>query len=178
MNQSNFSRREVIGGAVTVGLATGTVSNDIVRAAPTTADEAVLMDYFLTFSEAVTGFSRSDLESTGQGANYYATARNVLGASTFAEFLQTFHGSGLNALLSSSKQGPIARNLTKLWYSATWTRLPREWQDTYGTVQNDTTFIVSSAAYTRGLLWRAIGVNPPGAGPPGYGSWGEPPNIT
>ncbi|WP_330465905.1 hypothetical protein OG547_09875 [Streptomyces longwoodensis] len=36
-------------------------------------------------------------------------------------------------------------------------------------------FVVSPAAYTEGLLWRAIGAHPSGAKAPGYGSWATPP---
>src|SRR5262245_61666472 len=177
MGQSNLTRRDVIGGAVTVGFATGTVRDDIVRAAPGTVDETALMEYFLNLSEVATGFSRPDLESTGQGAAYFATARNVLGSATFGEFLRAFHDSGLDALLNSPKQGPIVRTVIKLWYTATWERLPREWQDAYGRVSNDATFIVSADAYTTGLLWLAIGANPPGANAPGYGTWSNPPTV-
>jgi hypothetical protein len=175
MSQSNLTRRDVIGGAVTLGLTTATVCDDIVRAAPGTVDETVLMEYFLNFSEEATGFSRPDLELTGQGSAYFATARDVIGGGKFAESLQAYHDSGLGTLLSSPKLGPIARNLIKLWYTATWERLPHEWQDAYGRISNDTTFIVSADAYTTGLLWPAIGANPPGANAPGYGTWSNPP---
>jgi len=39
-------------------------------------------------------------------------------------------------------------------------------------------FVVSPAAYTEGLLWRAIGAHPAGAKAPGYGSWAQPPDIS
>ena len=39
------------------------------------------------------------------------------------------------------------------------------------------TSTVTSASYQEGLLWRAIGANPPGAKAPGYGSWAKPPRI-
>jgi hypothetical protein len=177
MSQSNLTRRDVIGGAVTLGLATGTGRDEVVYAAPGTVDEIVLTQYFLNFSEAATGFSRSDLESTGQGATYFATARDVLGGDTCGEFLQAYHDNGLDAVLSSPKLGQIARNVIKLWYTATWERFPRDWQDAYGKVSSDTTFIVSADAYTTGLLWQAIGVNPPGANAPGYGTWSDPPTV-
>ncbi|WP_037853515.1 hypothetical protein [Streptomyces sp. NRRL S-340] len=38
-------------------------------------------------------------------------------------------------------------------------------------------FVVSSDAYTEGLLWRAIGAHPSGAKAPGYGSWATPPTF-
>lgn len=38
-------------------------------------------------------------------------------------------------------------------------------------------FVVSPAAYTEGLVWRAIGAHPAGAKAPGYASWAQPPDI-
>ena len=39
------------------------------------------------------------------------------------------------------------------------------------------TSTVTAASYQEGLLWPAIGANPPGAKAPGYGSWAQPPRI-
>jgi len=178
MSRSNFTRRDVIGGAVTFSLVTAAVSDEIAHTAPRIADDAALTDYFLDFSEAATGFSRADLESTGQGEAYFATARDILEGNRFEDFLRAYHDSGLQALLSSPKFGPIARNMIKLWYTATWERLPRKWQDDYGSISNDTKFVVSAEAYKTGLLWPAIGVNPPGAHGPGYGAWSDAPSRT
>ena len=52
-----------------------------------------------------------------------------------------------------------------------------EWTESFGALENDVTFVVSPAAYTEGLLWRAIGARPHGAKAPGYGSWAAPPRI-
>jgi hypothetical protein len=175
MKQLDLSRRDVLGAGASLSLALGLVGNDSARAAPGTVDDSVLMEYFLNFSETATGFSRSDLKSTGQDAAYFATAQRVLGRDAFAEFLQASHGSDMQTLLSSPKLGPIARNLIKLWYTATWERLPSEWQDAYGGTSKNTAFIVSADAYTTGLLWPAIGANPPGANAPGFGTWSNPP---
>jgi hypothetical protein len=38
-------------------------------------------------------------------------------------------------------------------------------------------FVVSPAAYTEGLMWRAVGAHPAGAKAPGYASWTRPPDI-
>ena len=52
-----------------------------------------------------------------------------------------------------------AEALIRLWYLGVW---------------NDA--VVDPEAYREGLLWRAVGTNPPGSRPPGYGTWAlEPP---
>jgi hypothetical protein len=75
------------------------------------------------------------------------------------------------------KLGPIARNIIKLWYIGIWEPLPQHWIERYGPLDTNTGFMVNESAYTEGLLWVAIGANPPGAKAPGYGSWAHPPQI-
>ncbi len=156
--------------------------------------ETELMEYFLDFSVAVTGFSRFDLQGTGQAFLYFDTVRRMIGDEILGDLLRTFHEldekaqkeykppiltEGLNSkILASEKLGPIARNIIKLWYIATWYQLPDEWHKLYNTSQDDKDFIPSPQAYPEGLVWRAIGVNPPGAKAPGYGTWSEPPSVT
>ncbi|MEM9922715.1 MAG: hypothetical protein AAF915_03000 [Cyanobacteria bacterium P01_D01_bin.50] len=141
-------------------------------------DTPKFMEYFLDFSVAVTGFSRFDLQGTGQASLYFETIRGIIGGEMFRELLQTFQDGGVDDILISAKLGPIARNIIKLWYMATWEQLPEAWRKTFGSRQNDSTFIVSPYAYPEGLLWSAIGVNPPAAKAPGYGTWSEPPSFT
>jgi hypothetical protein len=152
------------------------------------------MESFLDISVALTGFSRFHLQGTGQAGLYFATVRDIIGGDLFAELLETFHRlqtaaqnqqdefiltNGIRIeILGSEKLGAIARNIIKLWYVATWYQLPQDWRETFGTKENDKTFIPSPQAYPEGLLWPAIGVNPPGAKGLGYGTWSEPPAVS
>jgi hypothetical protein len=54
---------------------------------------------------------------------------------------------------------------------------PLEQQGRQRTPARTASYVVSAAAYTEGLLWRAIGAHPQGAKAPGYGSWAVPPEI-
>jgi hypothetical protein len=54
---------------------------------------------------------------------------------------------------------------------------PLEQQGRQRTPARIASFVVCPAAYTEGLLWRAIGAHPAGAKAPGYGSWAAPPVI-
>ena len=153
-----------------------------------------LMDYFLDLSVALTGFSKFNLQGTGQVTAYYSTVEKIIGKELFEELLHIFHSleeqaqadndesivtKGLRSdILGSEKLGAIARNIIKLWYVATWYQLPQSWRETFGVKESDRTFVVSPQAYPEGLLWSAIGVNPPAAKAPGYGTWSNPPLVT
>jgi hypothetical protein len=145
-------------------------------------------DRFLAFSAEVTGFSAFELLGTGQAESYLASVTGVVGERVLGELLDAYERVSAEAgedrkarlyrdVLSSEKLGPVARNIIKMWYVGAWYELPPEWTESFGARDNDVTFFVSPAAYTEGLLWRAIGANPPGAKAPGYGSWAAPPRI-
>lgn len=148
------------------------------------------LDDFVAFSEAVTGFSAFRLHGTGQAEEYRATVADVAGADVLDALLDAWarvreeadRGGDLDDLLnrdvsSDPRLGPITRNVIKMWYVGTWYELPKEWWDAYGVGERNTMFTVSPAAYTEGLLWPAMGANPPGAKAPGYASWTGPPRI-
>ena len=157
-------------------------------------DITEFMEYFLDFSVAATGFSRFDLQGTGQASLYFDTVKEKVGEAIFVEFLETFHALDVKAqkeykptilteglqskIMGSGKLGPIARNIIKLWYIAIWDPLPSEWQNWYATSEDEEAFIPSPQAYPEGLVWKAVGVNPPGAKAPGYGTWSEPPSVS
>jgi len=130
------------------------------------------------------------LHGTGQAEEYRATVADVAGADVLDALLDAWtrireeadRGDDIGDLLrrdvfGDPRLGPIARNVIKMWYVGTWYELPREWSDSYGVSGRDTTFTVSPTAYTEGLLWPAMGTNPPGAKAPGYASWTGPPRI-
>jgi hypothetical protein len=154
---------------------------------------------FLSFSEEVTGFSEFYLEGTGQVDLYFSILTEMLGEYTLQELLSTFDNIKMQSkdnnepsmlltklnleIFESEKLGLIARNIIKLWYVATWYQLPLEWQQKFGSneirrKEHTETFIASAQAYPEGLLWLTIGVNPPGAKAPGYGTWSDPPTVS
>jgi hypothetical protein len=149
------------------------------------------LENFLAFSADVTAFSRFELQGTGQAQEYLDTVMHIVGA-TIVDRLLDLHASTVAAaagdgaarddllrrdVLGDPQLGPVARNIVKMWFLGIWYQLPREWTEAFGARPNDVTFVVSGAAYTEGLLWPAIGANPPGAKGPGYGSWASLPQI-
>lgn len=149
------------------------------------------LERFLAFSADVTAFTQFELQGTGQAQEYLDTAVRVVGA-TIVDCLLDLHASAMTAaaddratredllrrdIFSDPQLGPVARNIVKMWFVGAWFELPQEWTESFGARSDDITFVVSGTAYTEGLLWRAIGANPPGAKAPGYGSWAFPPRI-
>ncbi|MFP4125877.1 MAG: hypothetical protein ACLFU0_04435 [Alphaproteobacteria bacterium] len=146
---------------------------------------------FLALSATLTGFSVFRLEGTGQTDAYLGALTDIVGEAT-VDALTAVHRRVVDAaggdearlerglrreLLSDGKLGPVARNLIKLWYVGTWHELPASWREAFGASGRDRTFVVSPEAYTEGLLWPAVGANPAGAKPFGYGMWAKPPRI-
>jgi hypothetical protein len=152
---------------------------------------ADLLDDFLDLSSALTGFSVFRLKGTGQAEPYLSTATEIVGEATVRSLLTDFRRIAGDAgndeaalergirrhILSNDRLGPVARNIIKLWYVGTWYALPAEWRELYASRDRDRAFVVSPDAYTEGLLWPAVGANPSGAKPFGYGMWALAPRI-
>jgi hypothetical protein len=149
-----------------------------------------LLSGFLDLSCTLTGFTLHELRGTGQAELYLATARDMAGDTAVADMLTAFAACDIGdtpeaidrhlrfCILSHAKFGPLARNLIKLWYVGTWHCLPRNWHENFGGNPADYDHVPSPTSYTEGLLWPAIGANPPGAKPFGYGMWAKPPRVT
>jgi len=152
--------------------------------------QASRLDRFLELSSIATAFTVFELWGTGMAAEYLAVVDRVVGSEVTDQLLDVYGRVTRDAdakaeldilirheLLSDPTLGPVARNIVKLWYVGIWYALPRAWIDANGARSADATFTVSATAYTEGLLWPAIGASPPGAKPPGFATWTEPPRI-
>lgn len=151
---------------------------------------------FLLLSVDLTAFEETDLLGTGLAHLYLAKIRAACGDEVVAALLEAHQAVRADAagdaethdrtlldralrhrIFSDDRLGPVARNVIKLWYAGMWYGLPSAWTDCYGAQTAAETSTVTAASYQEGLLWRAIGANPPGAKAPGYGSWAQPPRI-
>ncbi|MGW3204027.1 hypothetical protein [Streptomyces sp. NPDC001135] len=155
---------------------------------------------FLRLSVDLTAFEETDLLGTGLAHQYLAKVRAACGDETVIALLDAHRAARTDAgdtgshdrtpldrdlfdralrhrIFSDDRLGPVARNVIKLWYAGMWYALPPEWTDRYGAQAAGEASTVTAASYQEGLLWRAIGANPPGAKGPGYGSWAQPPRI-
>lgn len=148
-----------------------------------------MKEQFVEFSAEVTGFTPFELFGTGMMDTYLAEVIKIIGEDRLGTLLdaysaikpvtqQNLRTSRMRReIFGDEELGPIARNIIKLWYIGIWEALPQGWVETYGPIDDNTGFTVNASAYTEGLLWVAIGANPPGAKAPGYGSWAYPPQI-
>lgn len=152
---------------------------------------APALEDFLALSIDLTAFPEPDLHGTGLAGQYLAKVRAACGDAVVVQLLAAHRAArdetggdpaGLDRALrhrifSDDCLGPVARNVIKLWYAGMWYGLPPEWTDRFGAQAAAETSTVTAASYQEGLLWPAIGANPPGAKAPGYGSWAGPPRI-
>lgn len=157
-------------------------------------------DEFVLMSVDLTAFPETDLLGTGLAHHYLAKVRAACGDEVVTALLDAYRAARADAaradgagdgsrerspldralrhrIFSDDRLGPVARNVTKLWYAGMWYGLPPEWTDRYGAHAAAETSTVTPASYREGLLWPAIGANPPGAKAPGYGAWARPPRI-
>ncbi|MFF7353925.1 MULTISPECIES: hypothetical protein [Streptomyces] len=161
---------------------------------------------FLSLSVDLTAFEETVLLGTGLARDYLAKVQAACGDEVVTALLDAHRAARADAavdaggrdralpyrtlpdralldralrhrIFSDDRLGPVARNVIKLWYAGMWYALPPEWTDRYGAHAAGETSTVTAASYQEGLLWRAIGANPPGAKAPGYGSWAQPPRI-
>jgi hypothetical protein len=140
---------------------------------------------FVSLSVVLTGFGEVELAATGSTSTYerwLAATFPVL----FRELLETWQAierahpdparreAALRRdVLADQRLGPLALNLTLLWYTANWVALPASWASTYH--QPDVPSRVFGLAYPESLVWKAAGTHPVGANPTGFGGWALPP---
>lgn len=144
---------------------------------------------FVAFSAALTGFDAAELWGTGMVPTYYQLLPTIIGDDLFGGLMTRWRytderGAGDPPLLEQlireqvfedPDYGPVVQSLTALWYTGQWNQLPADWRNRNGAYANDTTYIISPAAYVNGLVWKALGTHAPAAQQPGYGSWALPP---
>jgi hypothetical protein len=152
---------------------------------------AQLREGFLALSATLSGFSAFRLTGTGQVDSHLAAVTSIVGTGVMADLIAAYRAAERSAggdaaameralrrlILSDARLGPVARNIIKLWFVGTWYQLPADWREAHGSAPQDHDFVVSPTAYTEGLLWPAIGANPAGAKPLGYGIWATQPRI-
>lgn len=142
-------------------------------------------DAFLTLSVTLTGFTHQELTATGSTDLYlrwliraFPTLLDEL-LEHWREIESKHQGQQSREqvlrrrVLADPRLGPFTRNLTLLWYTATWQALPLAWAETHR--QPNITSEAFAPAYPESLAWKAAGTHPVGANPTGFGSWALPP---
>ena len=140
---------------------------------------------FLLLSVQLCGISNFDLMGTGYARRYFDTVEGIVGRDLLHRLLEAFaalpaapsHGALQAAILNHPEFGPIARNIIKLWYTATWFQLPPTWRENFGARPDDRTFVPYPYAYAESLLGPSVGAHPAGAKPTGHQSWTMPPVV-
>lgn len=151
-------------------------------------NRSATLDAFCDLSAMLTGFDAAHLIGTGNAELFWDLLVARAGQSNADALLAVWTGEVASAeapdralriaILGDPRLGPMARNLIRLWYVGTWKRMPGDWRSAYAPGLADDDTIPAPHAYTEGLLWPAIGANPPGAKPFGYAMWANPPRVT
>ncbi|MFI9202458.1 hypothetical protein [Streptomyces sp. NPDC053048] len=131
---------------------------------------------FVAVSERLTGFDEFELRATGMVRLYHDTTIAQLGRPAVGRFLAAMAAAGGDPDgLADETSRDIARAITHLWYLGVWPQLARSTHSALGRERANAAFVVSPEAYTEGLVWRTFHGHPPGAKPPGFGTWAVPP---
>jgi hypothetical protein len=148
---------------------------------------------FLVLCSDLTGYSCFELESTGLVDSYLELVTAILGSrgrefNALVESIAQITDEAQReakiqaALVPPSPHWPVVSGLMSLWYLGLWTQLPDSWYQESGLPlpgpkDPGRTHVPSSLAYIEQLSYRTAHAHPPGAKPPGFGSWSAAPAI-
>ncbi|MFI5617875.1 hypothetical protein [Streptomyces sp. NPDC051567] len=118
------------------------------------------LDDFVALSAGLTGFTGAELHALGVAREYLAVVLDRIGADGYARLAAAPEAPGAE----TQEAEEMVRAVIHLWYTGSWPGL-----------RGGAPFVVSSAAYAAGLVWRAAGVPAPGTVSAGFGSWSGPP---
>jgi len=145
------------------------------------------LENFILLSVQLCGITSFDLVGTGYAQKYFTFVEEIVGGDRLCRMLDAFaalptdpatRNTALQAaILNHPEFGPIARNITKLWYMATWFQLPPTWRLNFGAHPKDQSCIPFTYAYAESLVGPATGAHPAGAKPTGHQSWALPPEY-
>jgi hypothetical protein len=138
-------------------------------------------DTFVALSVVLTGFSEYEVRGTGVVDLQLAAARDAAGT-VVATLLDTFRrrpdpvATVRDVILPDPVLGPLARAITKAWYTGSWFALPAGWPGGAASgVAPVATHVIAPATFTEGFSWVAARAHPSGAKAPGFASWAVPP---
>jgi hypothetical protein len=143
---------------------------------------------FADMSAALTGFQSSvlkpKLDPVGLARTYYHFAVGQVGQSAMSALLDTYRAiksqpaqqiadSLLETASSSpSNQAQIAQSIVAMWYLGSWYPVGLLGG---GGFPPPPVQVISSEAYTNGLVWKVMQSHPMGFSPFVFGYWSQPP---
>jgi hypothetical protein len=143
---------------------------------------------FADMSAALTGFSSSflkpQIDPVGLARIYYEFAVAQVGATPMSSLLEAFLAiktqppqAIADALLETSAASPssqalIAESIVAMWYLGAWYVPGRQGGGGFPPTPLQ---IISSEAYTNGLVWNVMQSHPMGFSPFTFGYWSQPP---
>ena len=157
-------------------------------ATPSNAPQTDVVQTFADMSAALTGFLSSvlkpALDPVGLAQTYYSFAVQQAGAPAMAALLGAYSAISkqppqtiANTLLevtspNPSGQAQLAQSIVAMWYLGAW--YTPGLKGSNGFAPNPVQ-VVSSEAYTNGLVWKIMQSHPMGFSPFTFGYWSQPP---
>ena len=153
----------------------------------TTPVPDIILADFANMSAALTGFQanvlRPFLDPVNLSGAYYSFAVSQVGQPAMDALLASYRAIAAqppqtiaDTLLQTasptpSNQAQIAQSIVAMWYLGSWYKPSFQNAGVPGAVVQ----VVSSQAYTNGLVWRAAQAHPMGYSAFAFGYWSQPP---
>lgn len=137
------------------------------------------LETFVALSSILTGYPKSTLKP---GADihrlselYLKTLNAEVPSEVISDLNSTFLGlsnpneaSVKAAIVNNSALGLVAKNIIKMWYLGIWYNLNDK---------PDESYVISSSAYTNGMVWSTMYAHPMGYSEGNFGYWNTAPNT-
>ncbi|GAA0656752.1 hypothetical protein GCM10010193_04170 [Kitasatospora atroaurantiaca] len=134
------------------------------------------VDGFVEVSRLLTGFETFELYGTGMAELYLETMIDQVGEAAYQEFVFALDRADRDPeKIQDEVAQDIARAVTHLWYLGVWPQLSASAHGKLRREKPNVAFTAAPEAYVEGLVWRTFHGHPPGAKPPGFGTWAAPP---
>lgn len=143
--------------------------------------EQELLNTFENLNIIITGFTKTDLTTTGLLNAYFNTIKEKMCNNFFTNLLVSFFKikttnlhklsaaghSCISELIHCKPYENLINHIIQLWYLEEW----------ISNSSNEENQIIPSESYLEALIWKAISAHPMGGKQPGYGTWGFLPLI-
>lgn len=142
------------------------------------------IDNFISLSVVLTGYEATVLKPKNDTQKvaemYFNTLNKEVPADVLTNLFSTFstittnntnpddiNKAVLTQILEDKTLGPVARNIIQMWYVGIW----------YSLNTNQVDYVITSTAYTNGLVWKAMYAHPMGFSEENFGYWSDAPQI-
>ncbi|MES2655840.1 MAG: sugar dehydrogenase complex small subunit [Bacteroidota bacterium] len=136
------------------------------------------IENFINLSAVLTGYKAIELKPKNDTQQVAQKYFDTLTKNTPVDVLNDLYNTFLNIkgditdgvleqILQDATLGQLARNIIQMWYTGIW----------YGLYPGQMDYVISSTAYTNGLVWKEMGAHPMGFSEGNFGYWADAPQM-